>query len=69
MCCSKDYVTHLNMQANRDIRSLRVYCSNKKEGFEWQGEMNAIAGHLNNNKDGCQFQEISCPSDCGVAYQ
>ena len=68
MCRNEHFVTVPNKQTDRIIRSLHVYCSNKKKGCEWQGEVNAITSHLN-NRDGCQFQEINCPNDCGVAYQ
>ena len=30
--------------------------------------MNAIDGHLD-DKHGCQFQEVNCPTDCEVACQ
>ena len=69
MCCSEEFSTIPNKQADCIIRSLHVYCSNKDKGCEWQGEVNAITGHLNNNKNGCQFQEVNCPNDCGEAYQ
>ena len=68
ICRNEHFVTVPNKQANRIIRSLYVYCSNKKKGCEWQGEMNAITNHLN-NRGGCQFQEVNCPNDCGLAYQ
>ena len=46
-----------------------MYCPSKDEGCEWQGEVNAITGHLNNNKDVCQFQEVNCPIECGKTNQ
>ena len=46
MCRSKDCVTLFNKQTDRDIKNLHVYCSNKEKGCEWQGELNAITGHL-----------------------
>ena len=68
MCRSEEFVTVPNLQADRIIRSLIVYCSNKNEGCEWQGEINAINSHLSNS-NGCQFHEVNCPNDCGRAYQ
>ena len=68
MCRSEEFKTIPNKQVDRTIRCLTVYCSNKKKGCQWQGEVNAITNHLN-SRDGCQFQDISCPNDCGVAYQ
>ena len=68
MCRSEEFVTVPNLQTDRIIRSLHVYCSNKNEGCEWQGEINAIASHLSNS-DGCQFHEVNCLNECGTAYQ
>ena len=45
-----------------------MYCSNKRNGCTWQGEVNNIISHLN-SKDGCQFQEVDCPNDCKMAVQ
>ena len=47
------------------IRSLHVFCTNKKQGCEWQGEVNDITNHLGN----CFFQVIHCPNDCGESLQ
>ena len=68
MCRSEEFVTMPNKQADRIIRGLLVYCSNKDEGCEWQGEVNAINGHISSS-DGCQFHEVNCPNDCGTGYQ
>ena len=68
MCRSEDFVTVFNKQTDRDIKNLQVYCSNKEKGCEWQGELNAITGHLT-KKDGCQFQKVNCPNKCKVACQ
>ena len=55
-CRSPEFNTVLNKQADRMIRSLHVYCSNKAKGCKWVGEVNAITGHLW-NKDGCRYQK------------
>ena len=68
MCRNEEFVTMPNKQADRIIRSLLVYCSNKRKGCKWQGEVNAITRHLSNS-DCCQFHEVNCPNDCGTAYQ
>ena len=68
MCRHKYFAVVPNKQTDRIIRSLHVYCSNKQKGCEWRGEVNAITSHLN-NRDGCQFQEVDCPNNCGVSYQ
>ena len=48
----------------REIKGLHVYCTNKEQGCEWQGELNDINNHLG-NRDGCQFEEVKCFNECG----
>ena len=51
---------------NREIISLKVYCTKSKEGCEWQGTINgtdtSIEAHLNS----CPYQLIPCTNECGV---
>ena len=54
-----------NKQIDRQVRSLRIYCTNKKNGCEWQGELNYIDDH----RKGCQFEEVNCTSECGMKIQ
>ena len=65
MCRSEEFITIFNKQADRDIRGLHVFCTNKKQGCEWQNEVNDITNHLGN----CLFQVIHCPNDCGESLQ
>ena len=65
MCRSEDFKAMFNKQADRVIRSLHVFCINKKQGCEWQGEVNDITNHLGN----CLFQIVHCPSNCGESLQ
>ena len=53
-----------NKQSDREIKSLCIFCTNKKKGCEWQGELNDINNHLGNS-DGCQFEEMKCSNECG----
>ena len=64
ICRDTEFVTLPNKQAEREIKSLRVYCTNKEKGCEWQGELNDIDNHLRNS-DGCQFEEVKCSNECG----
>ena len=68
ICRAEEFTTIPNKQADRIIRGLHVYCSNKDKGCEWQGEVNAITGHISSS-NGCQFHEVNCLNDCGTAYQ
>ena len=65
MCHSEEFASIFNKQADRQIQSLFVYCTNKKQGCEWQGAVNDIDAHLDN----CQFQVIHCPNECGECLQ
>ena len=42
ICRSEDFVTFPDKQIDREVRNLRVYCTNKGRGCEWQGEVNYI---------------------------
>ena len=57
-----------NKQADREIKSLRVICTNQENGCEWQGKLNDIIDHLGNS-DGCQFEGVECTLECGVMTQ
>ena len=65
MCCSAEFTSVHNKQVDRFVRNLQVFCSNKENGCEWQGEVNKIKEHLRS----CSFEEISCPNDCSVLVQ
>ena len=63
MCNDKRLITfsNYNKQLDREIGSQKIYCTNKKKGCEWQGELNDINNHLGNS-DGChdQFEVVKC---------
>ena len=65
--CSKngDFKAHPNYHIKREIKSLKIYCTNKVKGCEWQGELNDINDHLGNSRKGCQFEEVKCSNECG----
>ena len=65
VCRSEDFKAIFNKQADRVIRSLHVFCTNKEQGCEWQCEVNDITSHLGN----CLFQIIHCPNDYGESLQ
>ena len=45
----------------REIQSLRVYCTNTDSGCQWVGTINDIEAHLNS----CPYQLIPCTNECG----
>ena len=55
----------------RALKTARVFCSNRSEGCEWEGELSELVGHLSKNGeiielDICQYVEVSCAYDCGA---
>ena len=68
ICRDEEFITFHNKQADRAIRSLHVFCTNKEKGCEWQGKVNDIINHLGNS-DGCQFEDVKCSNDCGQCLQ
>ena len=67
-CQNNELDTFPNVQADREIRSLHVMCTNKERGCEWQGELNDINSHLGNS-DSCQFADVKCSNECGKVLQ
>ena len=62
MCKEKEYQSFIDKKCLRIINGLEVYCSNKKEGCQWKGELKNISTHLNKEKrEGeCQYEEVKC---------
>ena len=56
---------HPNYPIEREVKSLKIYCTNKKKGCKWQGELRDINNHLAiGNSDGCKFQKVKCSNEC-----
>ena len=62
MCQEEEYQVVINKERLRIINGLEVYCSNKKKGCQWKGELKNISTHLNKEKrEGeCQYEEVKC---------
>ena len=52
----------LDKNVQRKVKSLKVRCSDYKEGCEWVGELRDLHDHFDPAKGGCG---IACPFDCG----
>ena len=59
MCRDSEFPVVQNKQIDRAVRSLRVYCTNEKEGCKWQGEINDIAKHLTC----CEYEGVTCENE------
>ena len=68
MCKDEHFNAFCNKQINREVQCLRVYCTNKEKGCEWEGEVRDISTHLENT-DGCHFEGVRCPNNCEELIQ
>ena len=55
-----------NKQIERTVNELKVYCTNKSKGCNWQYKVGEITIHLARN---CQFEDIECTNKCGQMVQ
>ena len=57
----------------RELNSLEIYCPNKPQGCDWQGEFGQVEKHLNpENKSrvrGCGFVMVDCKYKCGNQFR
>ena len=62
MCKEMSFLTMVNKERLRIINGLQVYCTNKKKGCQWKGELKNLSRHLNKGKrEGeCQYEEVKC---------
>ena len=61
-CRATCYRIFPDANRQRIIGGLQVYCSNKKDGCTWKGELKNLSGHINKYKreGDCQFQVVHC---------
>ncbi|XP_065908111.1 myosin-13-like [Dysidea avara] len=64
----EEFGTISHQQANRIVRGLYVFCTNKERGCDWQGELNDVIKHTEYS-DGCKFEKVTCSNDCGKCLQ
>ena len=68
VCRDEEFVTFPNKQANREVKSLHIYCTNREKGCGWEGKLNDINNHIGNS-NGCQFEGVKCSNECGKMIQ
>ena len=61
-CRATPYQIFPDTDRQRIISGLQVYCSNKKDGCTWKGELKNLSGHINKGKreGDCQFEVVKC---------
>jgi len=63
MCRDEDFSSFLNKQADREVKELTLYCSNKEEGCTWKGKARGILTHgkkCSYEKVDCDYRDIGC---------
>ena len=68
--CPSCYQADLKLYPNRGLQGtlngFRVFCSNERNGCDWQGELGQLKDHLNLNPDrgrrsiGCAYEDLKC---------
>ena len=66
-CCKAEKFDKFeDKRLKRTLYEFKVYCSNKKQGCKWVGELGQLDNHLNSNPtqekqhDGCQYAQVKC---------
>ena len=61
-CRATPYQIFPDTDRQHYIRGLQVYCSNRKYGCTWKGELTNLSGHINKGKrvGDCQFEVVEC---------
>ena len=65
--CRRESFPHMiNLERQREIDALRVYCPNKSGGCLWVGDLSSLRQHLNpTSGDGCLVRKHRCKY-CGL---
>ena len=64
-CNNTNFTVLLDKKQNRKVLELKVYCTMKKQGCSWTGELRGLSRHL----EDCQYVTISCTKGCGASFQ
>ena len=73
-CNKENFTNYSNLGLQRPLYGFKVYCSDKDEGCDWQGELGQLDKHLNLNPDkdkqeiGCVYTRVKC-LHCSELYQ
>ena len=63
--CNQSIRTELDRELRSSVLDLAVYCTNKKDGCTWKGELRNLQGHISNN---CQSVKQQCRYHCGEKF-
>ena len=64
--CNEPPLQYFNdAKLNREIISLKVYCTNSEEGCKWKGTINETGTSIEAHLNSCPYQLIPCTNECG----
>ena len=64
--CNEPPLQYFNdAKLNREIISLKVYCTNSEEGCKWKGTINETDTSIEAHLYSCPYQLIPCTNECG----
>ena len=65
-CKQDEFYVYSDKGLKQSLYSFKVYCSNKNEGCDWQGELGQLDQHINSSSDrnkrleGCAHTKVRC---------
>ena len=65
-CNEENFESYHNKGLQQPLYEFKVFCSNKKSGCDWQGELGQLNDHLNSNPGkekrsiGCAYEDLKC---------
>ena len=69
-CNGRNFNLFHNLGLQRSLYDFQIYCTHKRKGCEWTGELRELDNHLNSDPpadkslEGCPFTLINCPLNC-----
>ncbi|XP_065901480.1 TNF receptor-associated factor 6-like [Dysidea avara] len=63
MCRNEEFPSFRNLEKDRDVKGLTIYCTNHEEGCTWEGEIRNLQNHEEvcpYEIAHCQFHNIGC---------
>ena len=63
-CGEKNFTTFEQIKNQKQIASLRAYCSMKERGCDWSGTLEQLDTHLDPDQDNCRYVDTKCPLNC-----
>ena len=60
--CKQQFNTMLDKNEQRKVLNLRVRCSKKNEGCDWEGELRRLNDH---ERETCEWVSLECRYECG----